>query len=212
MAMLRKSLLAVVALTSVVVAAPVSAASNDFYGVFSLGRAKLDNSTGSVDTFNLSHGFTSSTSRSDTNTTAAKLQLGYNLGKTFALEGGYNYLGKIDFTSVTNSATIIGSKEAQLFNLDIVAKMPMTDQFSFLARFGGYYWKTKSQMPNATTLGTSTFNDNGFDFKAGAGVQYDFNPKFAIRGEFERFNGIGKNTNSGDSKVNQLTIGGVLKF
>jgi opacity protein-like surface antigen len=67
-------------------------------------------------------------------------------------------------------------------------------------------------MPSATPLGTTTIDDNGFDFKIGAGVQYDFNPKWGIRGEFERFNGIGKSNTSGDSKVNQWTIGAVLKF
>ncbi|MDB5809765.1 MAG: flagellar motor protein MotB [Betaproteobacteria bacterium] len=210
--MLKKSLLSIVALTTVCAAVPVFAAQQDFYGVFSVGRSSLDTNPGSIDTRNLATGFTSSSTTSDTDATAAKVQLGYSLGKTFALEGGYDYLGKVNFVSTTNAGTIGGRKEAQLINLDIVAKIPMNEQFSLLARFGGYYWKTKSDMPNAATLGTSTIDDNGFDFKMGAGVQYDFNPKFGMRAEFDRFNGIGKNTSSGDSKVNQVTVGGVLKF
>ena len=99
-----------------------------------------------------------------------------------------------------------------LYNLDVVGKFPLTDRFSVLGRLGAYYWKTESEMPNAATLGTTRINDNGYDFKAGAGVQYEFTPKFGLRGEFERFNGIGKTTSSGDSKVNQITVGAVLKF
>lgn len=212
--MLKKSLLSIAALTAACSATPVFAAAADFYGVLSIGRSSLDSDSGSVDTYNRATGFTASTTSSSSGATSGKVQLGYNLGKTFALEGGYNYLGKINFVSNVNSgaAVIGGNKEAQLVNLDLVAKLPMNEQFSFLARIGGYYWKTQSDMPNAASLGTSSVDDNGFDFKIGAGVQYDFNPKWGMRGEFERFNGIGKGNTSGDSKVNQWTIGAVLKF
>ena len=211
-AMLKKSLLSLVALAAACSAAPVFAAPSDFYGVLSVGRSKLDTNPGSIDAFNTSNGFTSSTTSSSTGATAGKIQLGYNLSKTFALEGGYDYLGKVNFVSNTNAGSIGGSKEARLLNLDLVAKLPINEQFTFIGRFGGYYWKTKSAMPNAATLGTSTINDTGFDFKVGAGLQYDFNPKWGMRGEFERFNGVGKGNTSGDSKVNQLTVGAVLKF
>lgn len=212
--MLKKSLLSAVALIAAFSAMPVFAAANDFYGVASIGRSQLDTNPGSIDTYNVSTGFASSITSSDTGAVAGKFQLGYNLGRTFALEGGYDYLGDVNFTSTTNLGVIGGSKEAQLVNLDLVAKFPLNEQWSVLGRIGGYYWKTRNQMPSAATggPGTTTVNDNGWDFKAGAGVQYDFNPKWGMRGEFERFNGIGKNTTSGDSKVNQLTVGAVLKF
>jgi opacity protein-like surface antigen len=201
-----------IALVAACSTTPVFAAAADFYGVLSVGRTRLDNNPGSIDTYNTATGFATSTTTTDSGATSGKIQLGYNLGKTFALEGGYNYLGKVNFTSTTNLGVISGSKEAQLVNLDLVAKLPLNEQFSILGRVGGYYWKTQSDMPNAVAGGTSSIDDNGFDFKVGAGVQYDFNPKWAMRGEFERFNGIGKNTSSGDSKVNQWSIGAVLKF
>lgn len=210
--MLKKSLVSIFALTAACAAMPASAADNNLYGVFSLGRAKLNADGSAVDGFDLRNGFTSSSTFSQTGATGGKAQLGYYLGKTFALEGGYTYLGKADFASITNLGTIGGSTAVSLFNLDLVAKFPVNETFSVLARVGGYYWKTKNEMPNATTRGNATVNDNGFDFKAGAGVQYEFTPKFAMRGEFERFNGVGKSTTAGDAKVNQLTVGAVLKF
>jgi OOP family OmpA-OmpF porin len=210
--MSMKPVLAILALVVASGSAPVLAADNNFYGVASIGWSNLNADSSSVDAFNARTGFTSSSTATSSGNAGGKVQLGYNLGKTFALEGGFTYLGKADFTSVTNAGAFGGSKEAGLFNLDLVAKFPMTEQFSFLARFGGYYWKTKNEMPNATTLGTTSVNDNGFDFKAGAGVQYEFNPRFSMRGEFERFNGVGKTETSGDSKVNLLTVGAVLKF
>ncbi len=211
--MLKKQFLSIFAIAAAcATATPVLAADSNFYGVFSLGWAKLDANGSSVDFYNLNHGFTSSTTSGSTGATGGKAQLGYNLGKTFALEGGYTYLGQANFTSITNAGAIGGSKQASLFNLDLVGKVPVNERFSVLARFGGYYWKTRSEMPNSITLGTATVNDNGFDFKIGAGVQYAFTPKFSMRGEFERFNGVGNNVSSGDSKVNQLTVGAVLMF
>ena len=44
------------------------------------------------------------------------------------------------------------------------------------------------------------------------GAQYDFTQNLALRGEFERFNGVGNPTSTGNSKVNQLTVGAALKF
>jgi OmpA-OmpF porin, OOP family len=214
--MLKKSLVSIFALSAACSALPAFAASSDFYGVFGLGRSSLDSNGGQIDVFNLSNGFTSSSTTTSSNATAGKLQLGYMLGKTFSLEGGYDYLGKVNFVSTATSAvgtgTIGGSKEAQLVNLDLVGKFPLNEQFSVIGRVGGYYWKTKSALPNSGTLATYTINDTGWDIKAGAGVQYDFNPKFGMRGEYERFNGIGSGTTTGDSKVNQFTVGAVLKF
>ena len=119
--MLKKSLLSIVALTALCAAIPASAAESNFYGVFSLGRSKIDANSSSVDLYNTTHGFTSSSTSSQTSANGAKAQLGYNLGKTFALEGGYIYLGKADFSSITNLGTIGGSDVHWGLALGIVA-------------------------------------------------------------------------------------------
>ena len=161
--------------------APACAADNNFYGVFSIGRANNSAQSVAVDNYNRAHGFGSSLTSSGSNTTIGKIQLGYNLGKTFALEGGYNYLGKIGFDSNTNLGAIHGNCDASLLNLDLVAKIPVGEQFSLLGRIGGYYWKTENDMPYALTSGTTKVNDNGTDFKAGLGMQYEFTPNFSLR-------------------------------
>jgi len=210
--MLKKSFVSIFVLAALGAGVPAIAADSNFYGVISLGRAKLDANAASVDRFNVNNGFTSSQTASDTGTNGGKVQLGYSLGKTFALEGGYTFLGKANFNSFTNAGVVGGSKDASLVNLDLLAKIPLNETFSLLARFGAYSWQTRSDMPNAATLGTTTVNDYGFNYKIGAGVQYEFTPKFGLRGEFERFNGVGNNATTGDSKVNQITVGAVLKF
>ena len=129
---------------------------------------------------------------------------------SWALEGGYTDLGKSKYINANPVYTADGAKKANLFNLDLVGKMEITKPVSLLARFGGYRWETKSDLPFAA--GMSNVKDHGYNFKAGLGLQYDFNQNFALRAEFERFNGVGKQETSGDSKVNLLSIGAVLKF
>jgi OOP family OmpA-OmpF porin len=213
--MLKKQILSTIALVAAcAAAAPTMASDNPWYGVFSLGSSQLQANSASVDFYDVNNGFASSTTSSSSASVSGKAQLGYMLGKTFSLEGGYTYLGKANFTSITNLGAIGGSQQVNLANLDLVAKIPfaMEDKLSVLGRFGGYYWKTKSEMPNAVTRGNATVNDNGYDFKIGAGLQYQFTPTFSMRGEYERFNGVGNSQTSGDNKVNQWTVGAVLKF
>ena len=208
----KPALVAFAVVAGLVMTAPAAAADSNFYGIFSAGWAKLDADSAAVDNRNTSTGFGTSLTSTSTGAAGGKAQLGYTVNKNFALEGGFTYLGKADFTSITNLGAIGGSKKAYLFNVDLVGIIPFDEKLSALARFGGYYWKTESEMPNVITLGTSRVNDNGFDFKFGAGLQYDFTGKFGLRGEFERFNGVGSTSSTGDSKVNQITVGAVLKF
>jgi hypothetical protein len=86
----------------------------------------------------------------------------------------------------------------------------MTPAWSGLLRFGGYRWETSSSVP--TTFGMTSISNDGYDFMFGASVQYDFTSNFGLRGSFDRFNGIGSTDNTGDSKVNLLSVDAVLKF
>lgn len=213
--MFKKLLLSIMffaATTAIANAAPAAAEYTNFYGVLSVGRAKNGVQAVAVDNYDLANGFATSATSASNSSNVGKIQLGYAYGKTFALEGGYNYMGKATFNTTTNLGSFNGSRETSLFNLDMVGKFPMNDRFSVLGRVGGYYWKTESKLPNAATLSTTKVNENGFDIKFGAGVQYEFTDRFGMRAEYERFNGIGKSTSTGDGKVNQITVGAVLKF
>jgi hypothetical protein len=211
--MLKKSFVSIITLIAACAAMPVLAAepNSNFYAVFSLGRSTLGADSPSVDAFDFRNGFTASQTSSSGSSNGGKAQLGYNLGKTFAVEGGYVYLGRTNFISSTNVGNINGNVAASVFNLDLIARFPVSEQTSIFGKFGAYYWETQSNMPS-TTIGTTTVNDNGTNVKAGIGLQYEMNARFGVRGEFERYNGIGNTLTSGDSKVNQLTVGAVLKF
>jgi OOP family OmpA-OmpF porin len=208
--MSSKSMLVALAVAAAVVAAPAAAQSN-FYIAGSAGHSTISANGTDVDAMNLRNGFTSSSTAVNNNDTGAKFDIGYRLSPTFALEFGYAYLGKATFTSSTNVSAITGQVKGELVNLDVVGLWPISQNFGFLARLGIYRWTAKSDIP-ALSGGTTATTDHGWDFKAGAGLQYDINRNFALRAEYERYNGIGDNMKTGDSKVNLLSAGAVLKF
>jgi OOP family OmpA-OmpF porin len=203
--MVKTALIAIL----IAAAAVASTAVQKFYAVGSVGRSSIDAEPGAINAFATSTVGASNTTNSS-NDVGWKLQLGYEINTTWAVEGGYTNLGSADYITTNAAYTAKGQKKADLWNLDLVGKIPLGTSFSLLARIGGYRWQTKSDMPFVG--GMQKVKDDGTDVKFGLGLQYDFNANFAVRGEFERFNGIGKSTTSGDSKVNLFSIGGVLKY
>lgn len=207
--MFKKQLVTILGIAAACVAAPASAASSGLYVTAGVGRSSIDADAGAINSFAVPRVGASVTNVS-TNDLGWKAQLGYQMTKSWALEGGYASLGRSKYATANPLYSANGSKQADLFNLDLVGKMELNRSFSLLGRLGGYRWETKSDMPFAGGMGS--VKDHGTNFKAGLGAQYDFTQNFALRGEFERYNGIGNSATSGDSKVNLYTIGAVLKF
>ncbi len=208
--MSRQPIRAALAFIAVAAAAPVAAQSN-FYIAGSAGHSTISANGPDIDAANRRTGFTSSSTAVDNNDTGYKFDLGYRFTPDLAVEVGYGYLGKATFTSTTNLSTITGQVKGELWNIDAVGMWPMTQNLSFLGRFGLYRWDAKSEMPSLSG-GLVSSTDHGWDFKFGAGLQYDINRNFALRAEYERYNGIGEELKTGDSKVNLLSAGAVLKF
>ena len=207
--MKMKTTLALLAIAAASVATP-AAAQSSLYAVVGVGRSTIDVDSNSVNVFAIANGLTASSTRNDSKSTGWKLQLGHQYNETFAVEIGYMNLGTARFDNTNNLYTSTGDKRADLFNLDLVGKLPLSQQFSLLGRLGGYRWETKSNLP--TAAGMTSRSDDGFDWKFGAGLQYDFTKSFALRGSYDRFNGIGSSDTAGDSKANLLSVDAVLKF
>jgi len=185
-------------------------AASNFYGIVGVGRSSLDANPASINDYALGNGLTTSSTTTESKSFGWKIQLGMQISNLLAVEGGYMDLGTAKFTNTNNRFTATGNRKADLFNLDLVGKFPINPSMSLLARFGGYRWETNSDVPNSVGLANKV--DNGFDFKFGAGLQYDFTKQFALRGAYDRFNGVGSSTTTGDSKVNLFSVDAVLKF
>lgn len=137
-------------------------------------------------------GFTSYGISGDRRDTAYKVFGGYQFNRYWALEGGYFNLGKQNFTNSTLPAgNLRADLRTQGLNADVVLTLPITENFSALARAGGTWARTRTQF---TTDGAAVLNSSNVspserkvNHKLGVGVQYAFTPGVMLRGEAERY-------------------------
>lgn len=132
------------------------------------------------------------TDRSDT---GYKFYGGYQFTPNFALEAGYAGLGKFQAPS--------GDVKARGLYLDAVGTIPLAPQWSALGRVGVVDTEAK-----VSGTGLSV-KDHDTGLKVGAGLQYDFSPTTALRGEWERYR-VG--LDSVRSNIDQYSLGVVVKF
>lgn len=113
----------------------------------------------------------------DDEDTAFSVFGGYQFNRYFAVEGAYTDFGKIEPEGLGRNL------EADALSVSAVGIVPFTDKFSGYAKAGFSRWNLDTELPAVT--GTS--DDSGTDPTYGLGVQYRFNDRVALRGEYNRF-------------------------
>jgi OOP family OmpA-OmpF porin len=115
--------------------------------------------------------------------TSLKILGGYQINRHFAAEVGYSQL----FDK--------GGAEVTAFELVGVGMYPLGNQFSIFGKLG------IASVNVDTVVGS---NDNT-ELTFGVGVQYDLNPKFGFRGQWQRYD-------TDPNSVDVLSIGVIYKF
>ncbi len=150
----------------------------------------------------------------DDSNTAFKLFGGYQFNKNFALEAGYFNLGKFGYTATTLPAgTLNGKIKLQGLNLDAVGIMPLGNKFSVFGRLGLQYAQAKDEFSSSGVVpipADPNPSKNATNYKAGVGVQYDFNRSLGMRAEAERYRIDDAVGNRGD--INMYSVGLVYRF
>ena len=150
----------------------------------------------------------------DDSNTAYKLFGGYQFNKNFALEAGYFNLGQFGYTATTLPAgTQSGTIMLSGLNLDAVGILPINDQFSAFARIGLQYAQAKDNFSNTGFVpvpANPNPSKNAANYKAGLGLQYDFNRSLGMRAEAERYRINDAINNTGD--INMYSVGLVYRF
>lgn len=176
------------------------------YAGVGVGRAKSNfNSTGIA----TSLGTTATTTSESRWDNAYKLFGGYKFNPNFALEGGYFDLGKSGFSANTPGGPLNGSLKVSGWNLDALGILPMSDNFSIFGRLGLQNARTKDSFSGAGVINTGPTR-NETNYKAGLGVQYDFNQSVGLRGEWERYRI--SDAVSGRSNMNVYSVSLVFPF
>ena len=198
---------------------PVSAAddSNEprWYGGGSIGQSRAKIHDARITSQLRGQGLTTTSIDHDDRDVGFKIFGGRKFNRNFAVEAGYFNLGKVGFTAhTTPPGTLMGSAKFQGANVDAVGILPITDKFSAFGRMGLTYMQTKDSFSGtgfaATSFSNASPKHNGANVKFGLGVQYDFTPSLAMRGEWERYRVNDAVGNKGD--IDMLLVGVVYTF
>lgn len=206
-----RSLVALVALASPFVA--TAADVTGWYLGANVGRslAKIDDAR--ISSSLLGSGFASVSIADDDHDAGYKIFGGYQFNRYFAVEGGYFDLGKFGFAATTVPAgTLNGTIALKGVNLDLVARLPLTDKFSVFGRVGMNHAQARDNFSGtgAVVVTDPTPRKRDTNVKFGAGLQYDFTDALGMRAEIERYRINDAVGNKGD--VDLASIGLIYRF
>ena len=142
-----------------------------------------------------------------------KAFLGYQFSPYFALEGGYVDLGSYGYALTTTPAgTLTGDIDLRGINLDLVGRMPVTEQFSLFARVGAIYAEADTRFVGTGAVNVLDPNPTAeeVNYKFGVGMEYAFSRALSMRIEAERYRIDDAIGNQGD--IDMLSAGLVYRF
>lgn len=119
-----------------------------------------------------------------------KAFVGYQFNRYFGTEIGFFDLGRFGYTATTTpTGTLDRSFRVQGGNIGVIGTLPLTQNFSLLARVGAQYARTRANVSGsgAVVVSDARPSDRKSNLKLGLGMQYEVNPSFLLRAEAERF-------------------------
>lgn len=166
--------------------AGIAHAGGHWYAGVGLGQARADNMGDLEVAARLAEGAVDNTG------TAWKVFAGYNMGKNFAIEGGYAKHGKLKASAETLLGVLTGRSETEAIFVDAVGKWPVSQNFGLFGKAGLAYADTEV---NASLDDDPVIRDDNGKLtpKLGLGASYKFTKNVAVRAEYERYFNVGGN-------------------
>jgi len=191
--------------------APKYDLTSNWYGGLNIGQTDESINDGAIANNELGGGLTSITD--DHHDNGYKLFAGYQLNDNFAIEAGYFDLGQFGSRAVKENVGALKTRtKTKGFNVDLVGSLPMTEKLSAFGRVGAHYSEAKDRFQGSDDVIVTDRHRRERDINAkwGAGLQYDFTQKFAMRLEAERYainDVMGNNGN-----INMYSLGALYRF
>lgn len=194
---------------------PAQAAAGDLYAGMNYGNLKTkDKGACSAAVSVFSSGYTCT--GTDNRDNVAKLFGGYEFMENVAVELGYVSFGETTAT-VRNSASTVTANtkfKAKGFVFAFVGTLPVTKELGFIGRIGTYRWNVQSEA--TTSAGNSALAKDtkpGFALdNIGVGAKYSFSKTMDVRMEWERYIDVGSSHITGQTNIDTVTIGLMIKF
>jgi OOP family OmpA-OmpF porin len=150
----------------------------------------------------------------DDSDTAFRVFGGYMFNKNFGAELGYADLGKVTATGVVSGVSVNADRKSTTWDLMAVGVLPFAEKFNAYGKIGLYMADTKLS-GTASAFGltaSSSASDSNTDLTYVLGVGYDFSKNLGIRGEWQRYSGVGGDNTGGDGDIDVYSIGVVYRF
>lgn len=135
----------------------------------------------------------------DNSGSAMKLVTGGFFHPNFGVELGYIHAGK--------AQRLGGDTKAHGFNLSLVGRAPLNEQFDVFGKIGTTYGRT--QTSGSSGLGVATGKEDGFGLSYGIGARWAFTPQWAAVVEWESHQ---FKFADGDNAVKMTTVGLQYRF
>ncbi len=205
---MKKTILAVFAIAGLSGASAALAGDQGWYIYGAVGQTFNNNDKSTLDTLLSSAGATGFSS-SINKPTVYNLDIGYQLDKNVAFEGGY--VGSNNETYTASGGNLAGplSASADISGWDVkaVGILPVANQFSLLGKIG-----VADIKESATVVGpggAASLSGSKTDITYGAGAKYDITQSVAVRLDWDRYS-VGSSSDYSHSDV--WTIGVAYKF
>lgn len=180
------------------------------YGGMSFGRSLGNISPGDLSQTLQTNGFAISTLNKTDRDNAWKVLAGYDFNRFLATELSYFDLGSYDFgAELVPARNLNGRAGMDGFGLDLVATLPMSENFSGLLRAGVTRTSVKQSF---STPGTGFVSQTNRDTKGkvGVGLQFAVTDALSLRAEWEHYRLPSNQITA--NKANLATVGVVYRF
>lgn len=171
-----------------------------WYAGFNIGESRLSLDTSTLQQAMQAQSLPLTDVSRNSNDTGYKIYTGVTLNDYFAMEGGYFNLGEVDFSTATADSIVqtrlasaiyplAGHFQSQGLNLDLVARMFLTNALAVTTRLGVTYNDTDARLDYSAPIDLGAYNQSEHYFKQkfGAGVEYQMSKNFAMRFDLERY-------------------------
>ncbi len=189
----------------------------DWYLGLNVGESRLSLDTATLAQDMSAQGLPFRSVSRNTNDTGFKLYAGMPINGNLAVEGGYFRLGEVDFSAVTGAAggstyPLSGHFRDQGANLDLVARMFVTDALSVIGRVGLTYNDTDARLNYQRPINLDQYDRSKhyLKHKFGVGAEYQLAPAWSMRLELERYRQDDLWGDQGDMKL--LSLGLVYRY
>jgi OmpA-OmpF porin, OOP family len=213
---IRTPVLAAAALAALIAGGPAAAQNSGWYLGGGLGNAKADFTRG--DFASLAAG----TYSADDTDAAARIFGGYRIAPNWGVEFGLASLGRYKHRYVGASGTAVYTYDASAATVAMAANLPLAAGVSMNGRAGAAFTAARMQGPSITgSISTSStcfsvfFDDctsTSTNFFWGLGVQFDINPRWGMRLDYDNYGEVGEQLETGRAKIDAWSANVLFRF